>query len=42
MNSEQEILLLWEAIEEMFGSGSVMQVEDYIMEKKKEEGYSSE
>lgn len=40
MNSEQELLLVWEAIEEVFGSGSVMQVEDYIMEKKKEEDKS--
>lgn len=31
-------LLLWEAIEEVLGSGAVMKIEDYLIGKRKDDG----
>ncbi len=43
VSSERQVhttveLLLWEAIEEVLGSGAVMKIEDYLIDKRKDDG----
>ena len=37
MRYTQKLTLVYKAIEELFGSGALMQVEDYIFDEMKEE-----
>ncbi|CAL9970669.1 hypothetical protein VPHF99_0156 [Vibrio phage F99] len=37
MDDTQKLALVYKAIEELFGSGALMQVEDYIFDEMKEE-----